>query len=291
MLLNNNTKRWIQQQRHHHNRVYSLIQPKFLSTTTTTTSQQHEPLSMDLIVDIVDTTQLYLSHGKPGKRLDELKLQYETKYKNVSNNNVEELDLLFASQWREMTSVWIGTQVHVVVPFGFTPDQQGMQNYAMEVGRCLMQAGKYSKTIIEFQDLSYDLWKLMLKRCMGIDTIKKYELTQIRQISSQFSATAQTPDILQLAEQVNTSIEKQQNSLSVESKSDMMIAKLMMPLFKKVLTTNQKQQQQQQQQLWYQQYAECQANLQIWSIDSLVQNNTLLGMSALLEKAPLLQGR
>ena len=65
---------------------------------------------------------------------------------------------------KSMLDVFFGVSLHVIVPFGFSGDQSGLQNYTVQVGQVLqgLQSSTNDsdiKDLKEFKELSDESWK------------------------------------------------------------------------------------------------------------------------------------
>ena len=111
---------------------------------------------------------MYLEESNAALRLEEIRL-----------NSPEDL----YPKDGKVCLTYFGVSLHVIVPFGFSGDQSGLQNYT-QVGQVLqgLQSSTNDsdiKDLKEFKELSDESWKHLLISAFGINLDEHvYQLTK-----------------------------------------------------------------------------------------------------------------
>ena len=118
-----------------------------------------------------------------------------------------------------MLDVYFAVSLHVIVPFGFTGDQPGLQAYTMEIGQAL-QGMQDTPEIKELQELSSESWTLLLKNAFGVNLGEKsIPVEQLRAMAKEISQNMQHADFLM-------EVEKNVKPLEITQKQPALMAAL-----------------------------------------------------------------
>ncbi|GBG29662.1 Hypothetical Protein FCC1311_058832 [Hondaea fermentalgiana] len=181
----------------------------FFSEAPTNFGSPPTSLSVNQAIAISETVLMYMELGLPGDQLDEI-------LKERSSSMV-------VTRLRKMLSVYIGTQLYVLGPFGFAGDQQSIEHFARLQMQTLQGMDPNCDEIKELQKLSAETWNVLVKRSFGIKDIPELTQDQIRFAATRVSANLQDPTFLKMIEDLyNTEIK----TLVAEGKQDLAVDKL-----------------------------------------------------------------
>ena len=124
------------------------------------------------------TILLLLENGQPGKGLDQILVEAERP---------------LSERWEQMISIFLTTQVHAIMPFGFTSDEPGLTAYTQSLQR-LLTADVVVQA--EVRDLGKQIWEVMLRRAFAVEQGEPLELTTAREIVTKVSFLMQSPAFL-----------------------------------------------------------------------------------------------
>jgi hypothetical protein len=171
-------------------------------------------LNMNKALNVTETINMYLEESNAALRLEEIRL----------NSPPRPL----SERWQGMLDVFFGVSLHVIVPFGFSGDQMGLQNYTTQIGQVL--AGLQNSTnesdkkdLTEFKELSDETWKILLLTAFGIELENHVvSIDQIRNITMAVSSKMQHSDFM-------NEVESKVKSLPMEQKQQALMG-LLIPL-------------------------------------------------------------
>ena len=173
-------------------------------------------LDIDRALNIVETINMYLESSNAQVRLNE-----------IHTNTGQDLSV----RWQSMLDVYFAVSLHVIVPFGFSGDQQGLQHYTASIGQAL--AGmQNTPEIKELQELSSESWALLLKSAFGVDLDGQQAISveQVRAMAKAISQDMQGTDFL-------NEVESKVKNLPIEQKQPVLMS-LLVPLQMKTTNAN-----------------------------------------------------
>lgn len=183
---------------------YGMQQKVSFSAQTTGMWRGAPNLNVDKALNIVETINMYLESSNALVRLQEIN---------------EQKDVALSVRWQSMLDVYFGVSLHVIVPFGFTGDQLGLQTYTMEIGQAL-QGMEDTPEIKELQELSSESWTLLLNNAFGVDLGEKsIPVDQLRAMAKEISQNMQNPEFLR-------EVENNVKPLDIEKKQPALMAAL-----------------------------------------------------------------
>jgi len=142
-------------------------------------------ITMEQAIGTAETVLLYMETGTPGKELDAL---LTDKSKSVGERH------------REMMLVFIKTQLHVIVPFGFSGDERGIQDFQGALMNLMQTVDLNGLDVQDLQKASEETMQVMLKRAFGIERMPSLELSRVQNLSARLAAKMQEPAFLDMAE-------------------------------------------------------------------------------------------
>eukprot|EP00943_MAST-04B_sp_MAST-4B-sp1_P006751 g6751.t1 len=171
-------------------------------------------LNMNKALNVTETINMYLEESNAALRLEEIRL----------NSPPRPL----SERWQGMLDVFFGVSLHVIVPFGFSGDQTGLQNYTAQIGQVL--AGLQNSTnesdkkdLAEFKELSDETWKILLITAFGIELENHViSIDKIRNITMEVSSAMQHSDFM-------NEVESKVKTLPMEQKQQALMG-LLIPL-------------------------------------------------------------
>ena len=177
-----------------------------------------------------------------------------------------------------MLDVFFAVSLHVIVPFGFSGDQMGLQMYTQQVGQVIQTLHRprdSDQNSLEFKQLSDESWKqLLLTGFIELDD-HVMSIEQIRQITMEISANMQANDFM-------TEIESVVSPLSMEEKQAALMG-ILIPLQQKVTEKHGLNGEDG--------YIIFQAQLMKNMSDPQIQHNMAAAMSAVVQKAGIPLGQ
>ena len=224
-------------------------------------------LNMNKALNIAETINMYLEESNASLRLEEIRLNSESKP--------------LAERWQGMLDVFFAVSLHVIVPFGFSGDQMGLQMYTQQVGQVIQTLQSSAndsdqKDLVEFKQLSDESWKQLLLTGFGIELDSHVmSIEQIRQITMEISANMQANDFM-------TEIESVVTPLSMEEKQAALMG-ILIPLQQKVTEKHGLNGEDG--------YIIFQAQLMKNMSDPQIQHNMAAAMSAVVQKAGIPLGQ
>ena len=232
--------------------------------TTSQLGMWHGPpstININKALNIAETINMYLEESNAALRLEEIRLNSR---KDLCPKDSE-----------SMLDVFFGVSLHVIVPFGFSGDQSGLQNYTVQVGQVLqgLQTSTNDsdiKDLKEFKDLSDESWKHLLISAFGINLDDHVmSVDQIRAITVEISSEMQSAEFM-------SEIESNVVPLPMEKKQEALMS-ILIPLQMKVTDRYGMDGEDG--------YIIFQAHLMKNMADPQVQHNMAAAMSAIVQKA------
>ena len=98
--------------------------------------------------------------------------------------------------------VFLQTQLHVIVPFGFVADEKGVQDFAAALMHLMAKSGKDQPEVSELQKVSQETMSLMLRRAFGITSIPQLPVEKVRHLAALVSSNMQDETFLDQAERL-----------------------------------------------------------------------------------------
>ena len=98
--------------------------------------------------------------------------------------------------------VFLQTQLHVVVPFGFVADEKGVQDFAAALMHLMAASGQDHPDVSELQKVSQETMNLMLRRAFGITEIPQLPIEKVRHLAALVSSNMQDETFLNQAERL-----------------------------------------------------------------------------------------
>jgi len=255
-------------------------------------------LTLDALIGISDTVLMYLVHARPGMELDQLSRDRSIPTLGVKWRKMTEvLGRLFsirclksktniyilctASSWLIETLLPVKTQLHVISPFGFTPDPAGMQNFAQEMTRVMSQVSpsRDGQAVQDLQTANKDIWGVLVKRTFALPELKWLEVGVARSLAMGISSNLTNPTTLSKAEGISN-----RKDLSPEKKLDAIHDEILTPAYKSAMAlmgmdTSDSS------------FAMANASIQVMGgTDPVVAQTMQMGLGALISKVPLLRG-
>ena len=135
-------------------------------------------VTADTASHVQRTILLLLENGQPGKGLDQILVEAERP---------------LSERWEQMISIFLTTQVHAIMPFGFTSDEPGLTAYTQSLQRLLTNDVVVQA---EVRDLGKQIWEVMLRRAFAVEHGEPLELTTAREIVTKVSFLMQSPAFL-----------------------------------------------------------------------------------------------
>jgi hypothetical protein len=208
---------------------------------------------------------MYLVHAKPGDELDALQNERSS----------------LGMRWRKMTEVLVKTQLHVISPFGFTPDTASMHLFAQEMTKVMSRVDPKRDTelIQDLQTVNKDIWGVLVKRAFGVIELKWLDIPVARSLALGISSNLTNPVTLGKAEAISN-----RKDLTPEQKLDAIHDDVLAPSYKTAmssmgLSTSDDS------------FAMVNASIQVLGgSDPVVAQTMQMGLSALISKVPLLRG-
>jgi hypothetical protein len=146
-----------------------------------------EPLELQDALGISESVLMYLRKGRPGAELD--------KVLKAKGNE------LVATRLRKTLGIYVSAQLYVVVPLGFDPTPDGLQQFALAQQEMVQRIGtepaEYQTALLnELQNMNKEQWSLMLHRAFGINEVPEMPIEQLRYAASRVSSNMQNPAFL-----------------------------------------------------------------------------------------------
>ena len=222
-------------------------------------------LTLEALVGIHDAVLMYLMHAKPGVALEELQ----------KSNKSEGQKLL------GMSEILAKAQLHVIVPFGYNPDQNDMVRFSQDYTRILssIDPQRDAETIKDFLDVHKSIWGVLAKRTYGLKDVKWLEPSVGRSLAMGIGANLTNPSATAKAEAISKAKDKAPE-IRISEINDQVIV----PAYKSAmgymgLATTEAG------------VGEVYASIQVLSMsDAMVGQTMTAAMSTLISRVPLLRG-
>jgi hypothetical protein len=136
-----------------------------------------------------ETVSTYLELSRASEMLKEIRSSSETQS--------------LATRWQRMFDIYLTTQLHVIHPYGYAADQQGLQAFNMNVAQVMQSTGPESDMGKELLEAQKENWDLLLDRAFGVkaDKAKAIDIETCRNIASSVAAKIQSDDFTTKLEQ------------------------------------------------------------------------------------------
>mmetsp|Transcript_8636 Transcript_8636/g.9838 ORF Transcript_8636/g.9838 Transcript_8636/m.9838 type:complete len:311 (-) Transcript_8636:358-1290(-) len=144
-------------------------------------------ITLEQAIGTVETVLLYMEYGTAGQELDAI---FANKSKSVGERH------------REMMLIFVKTQLHVIVPFGFSADEKGIQDFQGALMKLMQTVDPESTAVKDLKTASEDTMHVMLKRAFGIDHLPSLTIPQVQNLTSRISSYMQEPSFLEMAEKL-----------------------------------------------------------------------------------------
>uniref|UniRef100_A0A7S2RZL4 Protein C10 n=1 Tax=Mucochytrium quahogii TaxID=96639 RepID=A0A7S2RZL4_9STRA len=148
----------------------------------TFTPEMGRAVTAEQAVGVAETILMYLECGIPGEELDKIRAAE---------------DELISTRVRKMLSIFVSTQLHVIVPFGFEGTQQAIEEYGVAQHQTLQGMKPDDPLIEELKKVMIETWTVMLHRAFGIESLPQMTLDQVRQAAAMLGSRFQDPEFLE----------------------------------------------------------------------------------------------
>jgi hypothetical protein len=175
----------------------------------------------------------------------------------------------------------VRTQLHVILPFGFTPDTASVHLFAQEMSKVLSEADpkKDMQAITDLQTVNKDTWGVLVKRAFGVTELKWLEPSLGRSLALGICSNLTNPTTLAKAEAISN-----RRDLSPENKLDAIHDEILAPSYKGAMATMGIPSSDAS-------FAMVNASIQILGgSDPIVAQTMQMGLSQLISRVPLLRG-
>eukprot|EP00924_Labyrinthula_sp_SR-Ha-C_P000770 augustus_masked-scaffold_7-processed-gene-3.4-mRNA-1 protein AED:1.00 eAED:1.00 QI:0/0/0/0/1/1/3/0/1344 len=158
-------------------------------------------MSLPIAVGVAETTLLYLKHGQANSELQQIK----------SDNGT------VGSRYRAMMDIYLRTQLHVILPFGFHKNGVASPESLQEFSQSLIQmvtemqrSGNVDAIddLTDLQNISQEITRTLTSRAFGISEMPIVDLETLRGLSAKLSANLQDKDFLEQADSFGKTIPK-----------------------------------------------------------------------------------
>jgi hypothetical protein len=149
--------------------------------TSTDNLKPPEKLTPEMAEGIAETTKFYVRHGMPRQRLLALAADTETPV---------------VQKWQRMMEIFLTTQVHVISGMGYSPDEQGLGQYAQALSRCIQDSDDTMQEL--FQELRRDTWRELVATAfdLKVQDIPVLTIVDARNIMHKVSSKMMEPNVL-----------------------------------------------------------------------------------------------
>tara|TARA_B100000795_G_scaffold269458_1_gene258871 strand:- start:1538 stop:2308 length:771 start_codon:yes stop_codon:yes gene_type:complete len=129
-----------------------------------------------------ETVSTYLELSRANEMLKEIRLSQSKQS--------------LATRWQRMFDIYLTTQLHVIHPYGYAADQNGLQQFNMNVAQVMQSAGSESEQGIELLEAQKENWDLLLDRAFGVvaDDSNVIDLETCRNIAVNVSSKIRSDD-------------------------------------------------------------------------------------------------
>ena len=104
-------------------------------------------------------------------------------------------DRPLTDRWQSLIHVYMTSQVHALLHFGYTPDDQGLRSFVVEYDA--LSKDKLSDEGKNLFELTRKRWNAMVKRAFNVDLdVQELPVEQARQLSSILSMKMQSDDFM-----------------------------------------------------------------------------------------------
>jgi hypothetical protein len=145
-----------------------------------------DKLTTEMAEGIAETTKFYVRHGLAHRRLRALAVADTTE------------TLTVVQKWQCMMEIFLTTQVHVIAGMGYTPDEQGLTQYAHALQQCI-QDEALDETMQElFAELRRDTWRELVATAFDLNVadIPVLSIVDARNIMHKVSSKMMEPSVL-----------------------------------------------------------------------------------------------
>jgi len=138
-------------------------------------------LTTEMIEGIADTTQFFIRHGVSQQRLQLL---------------AQNADMPVVMKWQQMMQIFLMTQVHVIAAMGYSPDEQGLGQYAHDLASCLAQVDPELRET--FAEMRKDTWRELVATCFQLEPqdIPSLTIVDARNLMHKIASKMMEPDVL-----------------------------------------------------------------------------------------------
>lgn len=160
-------------------------------------------LTAEMAEGIVDATQFYIRHGISHQRL-------------VALAEVEDIPAL--TRWQKMMEIYLTAQAHVVAGLGYTPDEQGLTQYANSLRECIEQTDLTMQKL--FEEVRRDTWREVVGTTFQIDPkeIPVLTIVEARDAMHKLSSKMVDPEILLKLQQKTAKIPSGDEQTTLQEK-------------------------------------------------------------------------
>lgn len=181
-------------------------------------------------------------------------------------------DRPLTDRWQSLIHVYMTSQVHALLHFGYTPDDQGLRSFVVEYDA--LSKDKLSDEGKNLFELTRKRWNAMVKRAFNVDLdVQELPVEQARQLSSILSMKMQSDDFMA---QIDSSMEKLGKDADAQAKQRTLV-EILLPLQQQVAEDNGFKGEEG--------YIRMQTLLMHHSTDDAVSYNTMSGTMAVFRRA------
>lgn len=105
-------------------------------------------------------------------------------------------DRPLTDRWQSLIHVYMTSQVHALLHFGYTPDDQGLRSFIVEYDA--LSRDKLSDDGKSLFELTRKRWNAMVRRAFNVDLdVQELPVEQARQLSSILSLKMQSDEFME----------------------------------------------------------------------------------------------